>query len=172
MAISPIDSISTFTYIYNISSEDDKKKQKDELNLLMRQYNLIPSDDYDKDVERLREAMIMEQMERMQEQQEQTGETEGYEERPWYDIMWELGLHQNDSVQEDYDDIMEELDYRILNAQDEEEYDKYNDMRVRAEEYFNEYNQGSSISYINNNTSYMIGLSLLGTMNMMDLGLS
>ena len=168
MSISPISSISTFTYIYNMSSEEDKVKQKDELNLLLRQYNLIPTDDYDKDVERLRQAIIEEQLER-QEQQQQINETEGFEERPWYEIMWELGLHQNDSVQEDYDDIMDELDRRIMSAENEEEFEKYDDMRVRAQEYFDEYAQGTSISFDNSLSSSMIGLSMLATMNLVDI---
>lgn len=168
MSISPISSISTFTYIYNMSSEEDKVKQKDELNLLLRQYNLIPTDDYDKDVERLRQAIIEEQLER-QEQQQQINETEGFEERPWYEIMWELGLHQNDSVQEDYDDIMDELDRRIMSAENEEEFEKYDDMRVRAQEYFDEYAQGTSISFDNSLSSSMVGLSMLATMNLVDI---
>ncbi len=168
MSISPISSISTFTYIYNMSSEEDKVKQKDELNLLLRQYNLIPTDDYDKDVERLRQAVIEEQLER-QEQQQQINETEGFEERPWYEIMWELGLHQNDSVQEDYDDIMDELDRRIMSAENEEEFEKYDDMRVRAQEYFDEYAQGTSISFDNSLSSSMVGLSMLATMNLVDI---
>ncbi len=168
MSISPISSISTFTYIYNMSSEEDKVKQKDELNLLLRQYNLIPTDDYDKDVERLRQAIIEEQLER-QEQQQQINETEGFEERPWYEIMWELGLHQNDSVQEDYDDIMDELDRRIMSAENEEEFEKYDDMRVRAQEYFDEYAQGTSISFNNSLSSSMVGLSMLATMNLVDI---
>ena len=171
MAISPINSISTFSYIYNISSEDDKEKQKEELNLLLRQYDLIPTDDYEKDVERLRQAMIEEQI-KLQEQQQQLNETEGYEERPWYEIMWELGLHQNDSVQEDYDDIMDELDERIMNAQDIEEYEKYDDMRVRAQEYFNEYAQGTSMSFDNSLSSSMVGLSMLATLNLIDMNLA
>lgn len=168
MSISPISSISTFTYIYNMSSEEDKVKQKDELNLLLRQYNLIPTDDYDKDVERLRQAIIEEQLER-QEQQQQINETEGFEERPWYEIMWELGLHQNDSVQEDYDDTMDELDRRIMSAENEEEFEKYDDMRVRAQEYFDEYAQGTSISFDNSLSSSMVGLSMLATMNLVDI---
>ncbi len=151
-----------------MSSEEDKVKQKDELNLLLRQYNLIPTDDYDKDVERLRQAIIEEQLER-QEQQQQINETEGFEERPWYEIMWELGLHQNDSVQEDYDDIMDELDRRIMSAENEEEFEKYDDMRVRAQEYFDEYAQGTSISFDNSLSSSMIGLSMLATMNLVDI---
>lgn len=151
-----------------MSSEEDKVKQKDELNLLLRQYNLIPTDDYDKDVERLRQAIIEEQLER-QEQQQQINETEGFEERPWYEIMWELGLHQNDSVQEDYDDIMDELDRRIMSAENEEEFEKYDDMRVRAQEYFDEYAQGTSISFDNSLSSSMVGLSMLATMNLVDI---
>lgn len=151
-----------------MSSEEDKVKQKDELNLLLRQYNLIPTDDYDKDVERLRQAIIEEQLER-QEQQQQINETEGFEERPWYEIMWELGLHQNDSVQEDYDDIMDELDRRIMSAENKEEFEKYDDMRVRAQEYFDEYAQGTSISFDNSLSSSMIGLSMLATMNLVDI---
>ncbi len=169
MAISPISSISSFAYIYNISSEDDKQKQQEELNILLRQYDLIPTDDYEKDVERLRTAMIQEQIERAQEQQEQMNETEGFEERPWYEIMWELGLHQNDSVQEDYDDIMDELDKRIMGAQSEEEFTKYDDMRIRAQEYFNEYAQGTSMSFDNSLSSSMAGLSALAVMNLIDV---
>lgn len=169
MAISPISSISSFAYIYNISSEDDKQKQQEELNILLRQYDLIPTDDYEKDVERLRAAMIQEQIERAQEQQEQMNETEGFEERPWYEIMWELGLHQNDSVQEDYDDIMDELDKRIMGAQSEEEFTKYDDMRIRAQEYFNEYTQGTSMSFDNSLSSSMAGLSALAVMNLIDV---
>lgn len=169
MAISPISSISSFAYIYNISSEDDKQKQQEELNILLRQYDLIPTDDYEKDVERLRAAMIQEQIERAQEQQEQMNETEGFEERLWYEIMWELGLHQNDSVQEDYDDIMDELDKRIMGAQSEEEFTKYDDMRIRAQEYFNEYAQGTSMSFDNSLSSSMAGLSALAVMNLIDV---
>ena len=169
MAISPISSISSFAYIYNISSEDDKQKQQEELNILLRQYDLIPTDDYEKDVERLRAAMIQEQIERAQEQQEQMNETEGFEERPWYEIMWELGLHQNDYVQEDYDDIMDELDKRIMGAQSEEEFTKYDDMRIRAQEYFNEYAQGTSMSFDNSLSSSMAGLSALAVMNLIDV---
>lgn len=169
MAISPISSISSFAYIYNISSEDDKQKQQEELNILLRQYDLIPTDDYEKDVERLRAAMIQEQIERAQEQQEQMNETEGFEERPWYEIMWELGLHQNDSVQEDYDDIMDELDKRIMGAQSEEEFTKYDDMRIRAQEYFNEYAQGTSMSFDNSLSSSMAGLFALAVMNLIDV---
>ena len=169
MAISPISSISSFAYIYNISSEDDKQKQQEELNILLRQYDLIPTDDYEKDVERLRAAMIQEQIGRAQEQQEQMNETEGFEERPWYEIMWELGLHQNDSVQEDYDDIMDELDKRIMGAQSEEEFTKYDDMRIRAQEYFNEYAQGTSMSFDNSLSSSMAGLSALAVMNLIDV---
>ena len=169
MAISPISSISSFAYIYNISSEDDKQKQQEELNILLRQYDLIPTDDYEKDVERLMAAMIQEQIERAQEQQEQMNETEGFEERPWYEIMWELGLHQNDSVQEDYDDIMDELDKRIMGAQSEEEFTKYDDMRIRAQEYFNEYAQGTSMSFDNSLSSSMAGLSALAVMNLIDV---
>ena len=169
MAISPISSISSFAYIYNTSSEDDKQKQQEELNILLRQYDLIPTDDYEKDVERLRTAMIQEQIERAQEQQEQMNETEGFEERPWYEIMWELGLHQNDSVQEDYDDIMDELDKRIMGAQSEEEFTKYDDMRIRAQEYFNEYAQGTSMSFDNSLSSSMAGLSALAVMNLIDV---
>lgn len=169
MAISPISSISSFAYIYNISSEDNKQKQQEELNILLRRYDLIPTDDYEKDVERLRAAMIQEQIERAQEQQEQMNETEGFEERPWYEIMWELGLHQNDSVQEDYDDIMDELDKRIMGAQSEEEFTKYDDMRIRAQEYFNEYAQGTSMSFDNSLSSSMAGLSALAVMNLIDV---
>ena len=172
MAISPISAISNYSYLFNINSEDDKVKQKDELNLLMRQYNLIPTDDYDNDVERLRLAMIQEQIDRITQQQEQSEQTEGYEERPWYEIMWELGLHQNDSVREDYDDIMDELDYRIMNAEDEEEYNKYNDMRIRAEEYFNGYSEFNASRIDIGTSSNMIGLSMLATMNMMEISLS
>ena len=172
MAISPISSISSFAYIYNISSEDDKQKQQEELNILLRQYDLIPTDDYEKDVERLRAAMIQEQIERAQEQQEQMNETEGFEERPWYEIMWELGLHQNDSVQEDYDDIMDELDKRIMGAQSEEEFTKYDDMRIRAQEYFNEYAQGTSMSFDNSLSSSMSCLSDLAVRNLIDVNIA
>ena len=150
-------------------SASSSEKSQEELNILLRQYDLIPTDDYEKDVERLRAAMIQEQIERAQEQQEQMNETEGFEERPWYEIMWELGLHQNDSVQEDYDDIMDELDKRIMGAQSEEEFTKYDDMRIRAQEYFNEYAQGTSMSFDNSLSSSMAGLSALAVMNLIDV---
>ena len=116
MAISPISAFSNYSYLFNITSQDEKAEQKDKLNLLMSQYNLVSTDDYDKDIERLRAAIIQEQIERASQEQEKSQETEGYEERPWYEIMWKLGLTQNDSIREDYDDIMDELDYRIMNA--------------------------------------------------------
>lgn len=172
MAISPISAISSYSYLFNISSEDDKVKQRGALDILLRQYDLIPTDNYDSDVERLRLAMIQEQMDKITEQQEQSQETEGYEERPWYEIMWQLGLHQNDSVREDYDDIMDELDYRIMNAEDEDEYNKYNDMRIRTEEYFNGYSEFNASRISVDNSSHMIGLSMLATMNMMEISLS
>ena len=172
MAISPISAISSYSYLFNISSEDDKVKQRGALDILLRQYDLIPTDNYDSDVERLRLAMIQEQMDRITEQQEQSQETEGYEERPWYEIMWQLGLHQNDSVREDYDDIMDELDYRIMNDEDEDEDNKYNDMRIRAEEYFNGYSEFNASRISVDNSSHMIGLSMLATMNMMEISLS
>ena len=170
MAISPISAFSNYSYLFNITSQDEKAEQKDKLNLLMSQYNLVSTDDYDKDIERLRAAMIQEQIERASQEQEKSQETEGYEERPWYEIMWKLGLTQNDSIREDYDDIMDELDYRIMNAQDEDEYNEYNNMRIRAEEYFNEYSEYTT-SRIDTSSSNLIGLSMLATMNMMDLNL-
>ena len=170
MAISPISAFSNYSYLFNITSQDEKAEQKDKLNLLMSQYNLVSTDDYDKDIERLRAAIIQEQIERASQEQEKSQETEGYEERPWYEIMWKLGLTQNDSIREEYDDIRDELDYRIINSQDEDEYNAYNNMRIRAEEYFNEYSEYTT-SRIDTSSSNLIGLSMLATMNMMDLNL-
>ena len=170
MVISPISSITNYSYLFSVSSQEEKDEQKDDLNLLLSQYNLVSTDDYDRDVERLRAAIIDAQIDRITKEQEEMQETEGYEERPWYEIMWELGLSQNESVGEDYDDIMDELDYRIMNAQDEDEYNEYNNMRIRAEEYFNEYSEYTT-SRIDTSSSNLIGLSMLATMNMMDLNL-
>ena len=81
MAISPISAFSNYSYLFNITSQDEKAEQKDKLNLLMSQYNLVSTDDYDKDIERLRAAIIQEQIERASQEQEKSQETEGYEER-------------------------------------------------------------------------------------------
>lgn len=164
MTISPISSISSFAYIYNTSSDDEKQKKTGELDVLLRQYKLSPTGDYDKDVERLRQAMIQEQIDKQYEQ-EQSKKTQNYENRPWYEIMWQLGLHQNDSVHQDYDDIMEELDRRIMSSENQEDYTKYNNMRIRTQEYFDEYTQGTSMDFSNSYSSSMIGLSLLANMN-------
>lgn len=165
MSISPISSISYNVYIPSYISDDNKKEVYENLKWLFDRYNITQTGEEEVDIARLRQAMLEEQI----EQNEKLQETSQEQERPWLDIMWELGLHQQPTIQEDYDEITEELEYRILNAKDEQEYDKYIDMYNTIQEYFNEYGGSISQSSSASNINTLMGLSQLGVMNMVEL---
>lgn len=166
MSISPISSISNNVYIPSISG--DNKELSQQLKSLLSEYNLTPTGDSEADIQRLRQAIILQEAQRRQEEQESLKNDAN---KPWYEIMWELGLHPTDSVQEDYDDIMDELEMRINSSEDEQEYYKYANMYELVEEYFNEYSQGTSFSFSNKFDSTMIGASLIANMNIASMNL-
>ena len=164
MTISPISSINLYSYAIGsyLYSFDNKQLQE-----LMRQFNLVPTGNMQVDISRLENAIRMQQAALAQEENKNSVELKT--DRPWIDIMWELGLEPNETIQEDYNEITDELTERISNAKDEEEYNKYADMYYEVEEYFNEYSTGADFSSSSLTMNTMIGLSQLALMNKMAL---
>jgi len=165
MSISPIDT--TLSYLYAMSSymstsSDGKKK----LGELLREYNLTPSGDTQLDISRLEYAIRVQNV-----IDEQTSKEEQIQslitDRPWIEIMWQLGLEPNDTIQEDYDDLIDEISYRINNAQDEKEYDKYMNMYNEIQSDFNEYSTAQQVSFSGIHDTTLIGLSQIAVMNKM-----
>ena len=98
-------------------------------------------------------------------QQEASSSASGSDYIPFLDIMDSLDLDSTGNVDDDYDRTIDELDYRISMANDDEEKQYYTELRDEVETLYTEN------SYDNARTSLFMGSSQVADLNRYMLGI-
>ena len=100
MSINAITSVSLYEYYYNINNKDEQKKKTSPLADEMEKYGLIPTDS-----EALNIAMLN-NAKRLEKQNTTTSDEQiPNSQRPWADLMYQLGISFNDDPKDDIEDI-------------------------------------------------------------------
>ncbi len=81
---------------------------------------------------------------------------------PWADVMYQLGLTPTGDEEEDYNTIIEEIDYQLENAQSEYDVSYYTWLRSDVDEIFSGYNP---VTADNNFENMFIGATQLAYVN-------
>lgn len=112
MSINAISSVSIYEYYYRIN--DDKPKEESKTAKELKKLGIKPSDNEAKNA-----AMLKEVQETQQEAKNAVKET-SYNNRPWADIMDQLGLSFNKDPKDDIKNIKSALDNLVKDIDDEE----------------------------------------------------
>ncbi len=149
MSINAISSVSIYEYYYKINKDEEKNKSPIERE--MEEYGLTPTDS-----EALNIAMLKKAKE-IDTDNSQTQVQQSPSERPWADLMYQLGIAFNDNPKDDIEDIKEELDKLILGIKDDELTKEVDDLKKYVENLylnFEKHNSG------NVDMSLMLGIQL------------
>lgn len=159
MSISPVMSPLIPSYSQSASA---KKTQTDseyeKILILMKSLGIEPTGEKSVDKILLKNAVT-------QMLAQQASSTSGSDYVPFADIMDALDLDSTGNVDDDYDRTIDELDYRISMASDDEEKQYYTELRDQVETLYSEN------SYENARTSMFMGSSQISDMNRYMLGI-
>jgi len=163
MSVYPIQGINYFNY--SVAAYYGSDSQNAAFKNLLQQYGIEASGNKEYDTKLLQIAMALE----TQEAEEEAATTESRADRPWADLMWQLGLTLNEDPNQDYDDIIAELDRRISSVTSDEERAELEELKAYADELFTQ-----SVSVTSNAISDMfVGANMLAAMNrLMIVGLT
>lgn len=151
MSISPVSPINLYqeqTDFYKRLMYEDNAS----INNALIKNGIIPGADAAKNAAKLQQINKDNSIQNSQSTQSTTNTitTEDTTDKPWYTIMYQLGLSPSGDVETDYRDIIDEIVKRLENAKDEDEFNKYLWLQSFAQDVF--INAGVSISNIQGNT--------------------
>lgn len=101
MSVNAINSVSLYEYYYTIN-QNNKKKKSSPIAKEMGEYGLVPTDDEELNIAMLEKAKNTNNSQNPEEEPP-------YTDRPWADLMYQLGLSFNPNPKDDIDDIKDEL---------------------------------------------------------------
>ncbi len=163
MSVNAINSVSLYEYYYTINQEN-KKKKASPIAEEMKQYGLTPTDD-----EQLNIAMLQRAKNVQKNNNQSTNEEKSYSERPWADLMYQLGLTFNPDAKDDIQDIKDELTKLISGVADDKLNAEVKDLESYVENLYLKFSQNSLGSVDTSNTlgSQLNNMSMLNKVNML-----
>ena len=160
MSISPV--MSPMVYSYTPSAVSNKKQTDSEYEKILAMMDMMGIESTgDKTLDKV----LLKNAVTQKLQQQSASSASGADYVPFADIMETLDLDSTGNVDDDYDKTIDELDYRISMANDNEEKQYYMDLRDQVESLYNEN------SYENARTSLFIGSSQVSDVNRYMLGI-
>ena len=129
MSINAINSVSLYEYYYTINQQN-KKKKSSPIAEEMKEYGLTPTDDEQLNIALLQKAKSIRNNNGPQEREVPP------EERPWADLMYQLGLNFNKDPKDDIQDIKDELTKLNKGVADDELNDEVKDLENYVENLF------------------------------------
>lgn len=129
MSVYPVQGINIFNYgaSYYYGSDGETAAFK----ATLKQYGIEPSGNKEYDTKLLQIAMAAQNQD-----ETETSSTQNKADRPWAELMWQLGLTLNDDPQQDYDDLIYEIDQRISATDDEQARGDLEDLKDYVDELF------------------------------------
>ncbi|MBQ8476062.1 hypothetical protein IJ531_03270 [bacterium] len=156
MSINAISSVSLYEYYYTINRESAKKKNSpiaDE----MKKYGLTPTDDEQLNIAMLKRAQNIDKSQQTAQSQEIP-----YSDRPWADLMYQLGLSFNPDPKDDIQDIKDELTKLTAGVADDELDKEVKDLETYVENLYLKFEQ-------NNSSTDLTGVTLTSQLNNMSM---
>jgi exopolyphosphatase/pppGpp-phosphohydrolase len=162
MSINAINSVSLYEYYYTINQNQTKKKSSP-IAKEMQKYGLTPTDDEELNIAILQKAKHTAQPNNPEENSEISASN-----RPWADLMYQLGLTFNKDPKDDIEDIKNELAKLISDVNDDELNSEVHDLESYIENLYLNYTKNSSSS-INLSTTLSDQLNNLSMLNQVNL---
>lgn len=160
MSINAISSVSLYEYYYTINKNEEKKKESP-LADEMRKYGLTPTDN-----EALNAAMLQRAKQTSEESSNEKQEIP-YSQRPWADLMYQLGLEFNPDPKDDIDDIKDELSKLTQGINDDELNKEVKDLEKYVENLYLNFENNYSTTFDASSTlsAQLNNLSMLNQAN-------
>ena len=159
MSISPVMSPMVYSYAPSGSITKQTDSEYEKILIMMEMLGIESTGDKTLDKVLLKNAVTQKL------QQEASSSASGADYIPFLDIMDSLDLDSTGNVDDDYDRTIDELDYRISMANDDEEKQYYTELRDEVETLYTEN------SYDNARTSLFMGSSQVADLNRYMLGI-
>ena len=160
MTVSPVMSPMVYSYVPSAASKDKQTDSEyEKILVMMEMLGIESTGDKTLDKVLLRNAVTQKL------QEEATSSASGSDYIPFLDIMDALDLDSTGNVDDDYDQTIDELDYRISMASDDEERQYYQELRDEVETLYDEN------SYDNARMSLYSGYSQISELNRYILGI-
>ena len=163
MSINAINSVSLYEYYYTINQED-KKKKSSPIAKEMKEYGLRPTDDEELNIAMLQRAKQLKAKGESKESQEVNPS-----DRPWADLMYQLGLSFNPDPKDDIQDIKDELSKLTKGVSDDELDSEVKDLENYVEDLYLKFvqNYQSSFDFSTPLSTQLNNLSMLNQVNLM-----
>ena len=163
MSINAISSVSLYEYYYTINQED-KKKKSSPIAKEMKEYGLRPTDDEELNIAMLQRAKRLKANGESKESQEVNPS-----DRPWADLMYQLGLSFNPDPKDDIQDIKDELSKLTKGVSDDELDSEVKDLENYVEDLYLKFvqNYQSSFDFSTPLSTQLNNLSMLNQVNLM-----
>ncbi len=162
MSINAITSVSIYEYYYTIN-ENSKKKQESILADEMKKYGLTPTDNESLNLAMLNRAKRSENQDNISSSQEVPKS-----QRPWADLMYQLGINFNDNPRDDIQDIKDELEKLTRGIDDDELNKEIDDLEKYVENLYLNFEQSYSTN-IDSSTVLSAQLNSLSIINKANL---
>ncbi len=160
MSISPVMSPMVYSYTPSATSNDKQTDSEyEKILVMMEMLGIESTGDKTLDKVLLRNAVT----EMLQQNAASSSTSSDY--IPFLDIMDSLDLDSTGNVDDDYDRTIDELDYRISMANDDEERQYYQELRDEVETLYDEN------SYDNARTSMFMGTEMVSDITRYMLGI-
>ena len=162
MSINAINSVSLYEYYYTINQEN-KKKKSSPIAEEMEKYGLVPTDDEQLNIAMLQRAKNIQTNGNPQEREVPP------EERPWADLMYQLGLDFNKDPKDDIQDIKDELTKLTKGVDDDELNEEVKDLENYVENLYLNFikNTIASLELSNTLGNQLNNLSMLNQVNLL-----
>ena len=163
MSINAISSVSLYEYYYTINQED-KKKKSSPIAKEMKEYGLRPTDDEELNIAMLQRAKQLKAQNAPKEDSEIS-----QADRPWADLMYQLGLTFNPDPKDDIEDIKDELAKLTKGVSDDELDSEVRDLENYVEKLYLSFvkNNSGSIDASTLLSNQLSNLSMLNQVNLM-----
>ena len=163
MSINAISSVSLYEYYYTINQEDKKKKSSPIANE-MKEYGLRSTDDEELNIAMLQRAKQL----KANGEAKEANQTDPAE-RPWADLMYQLGLSFNPDPKDDIQDIKDELSKLTKGVSDDELDSEVKDLENHVENLYLKFVQNSqnNMDFSTPLSTQLINLSMLNQVNLM-----
>ena len=163
MSINAINSVSLYEYYYTINQEN-KKKKSSPIAKEMKEYGLRPTDDEELNIAMLQRAKQSKAQGAPKEEPEVNPN-----DRPWADLMYQLGLSFNPDPKDDIEDIKNELTKLTIGVSDDELDSEVKDLENYVETMYLKFADNNSGSIQNSTllSNQLNNLSMLNQANLM-----
>ena len=130
----------------------------------MKKYGLTPTDDEQLNISMLQRAKNLQNINSQSEEEEIP-----YSERPWADLMYQLGLSFNPNPKDDIQDIKDELTKLTKGVTDDELNKEVKDLESYVENLYLKFTQNSSgtIDFTTPIGSQLNNLSVMNQVNLL-----